>query len=277
LVAVHSNLRNAGRISKRYPGVKVAASEDEILNDPSIQFVASALSRSAGATRASGSSARARLLSEPARHHHSGQACRGPPGGQRTNVCSPSCTPNGLRLGLRFQGGETGEGWRHRKGGSDRETWLASGEREDPPRSGFGIRPATAASCATSIRTRRTSSCITPDRLWRNVTASQIGNVNYPHHPKFQDVWRHDAARNGGLDTVRVDWFTPMAWEYGATDRLFILGTEGYIRIAEVCGICRGAGAAITCSWWTKEEGARIWTAARWCCRFRAPQFGGHM
>jgi predicted dehydrogenase len=43
LVAVHSNLpATLAEFQKRYPGVKVAASEDEILNDPSIQLVASA-------------------------------------------------------------------------------------------------------------------------------------------------------------------------------------------------------------------------------------------
>src|SRR5580700_2589247 len=43
LVAVHSNLpETLADYQKRYPGVKVAASEDEILNDPSIQLVASA-------------------------------------------------------------------------------------------------------------------------------------------------------------------------------------------------------------------------------------------
>src|ERR1700678_2841769 len=43
LVAVHSNLAETlAEYRKRYPGVKAATSEDEILNDPSIQLVASA-------------------------------------------------------------------------------------------------------------------------------------------------------------------------------------------------------------------------------------------
>lgn len=43
LMAVYSNLpSNLAAFQKRYPGVKAAATEEEIFNDPSIQLVASA-------------------------------------------------------------------------------------------------------------------------------------------------------------------------------------------------------------------------------------------
>ena len=62
-----------------------------------------------------------------------------------------------------------------------------------------------------------------------DVVASQVANVNYPSHPKFQDFGDMMLRGNRGAGYVRVDWFTPGGLGVWGDGRLFILGTEGYI------------------------------------------------
>jgi predicted dehydrogenase len=63
------------------------------------------------------------------------------------------------------------------------------------------------------------------------VVSSQVGNVNHPQHPLFEDFG--DAVLRGdkGTGYVRVDWFTPDGLNTWGDGRLTILGTEGYIEI----------------------------------------------
>jgi predicted dehydrogenase len=69
------------------------------------------------------------------------------------------------------------------------------------------------------------------------VTASQIANVNHPSHPKFQDFGDMMLHGNGGAGYVRVDWFTPDGLGTWGDGRLFILGTEGYIELRKYVDI----------------------------------------
>jgi len=75
------------------------------------------------------------------------------------------------------------------------------------------------------------------------VTASQIANVNHPNHPKFQDFGDMMVHGNGGAGYIRVDWFTPNGLGVWGDGRLFILGTEGYIELRKYIDIAgRPAG-----------------------------------
>lgn len=72
-----------------------------------------------------------------------------------------------------------------------------------------------------------------------DVTASQIANVNHPDKPEFQDFGDMMLHSNSGTGYVRVDWFTPNGLGVWGDGRLFILGTEGYIELrkyADVAG-----------------------------------------
>lgn len=64
-----------------------------------------------------------------------------------------------------------------------------------------------------------------------DVVASQIGNVNHPQYPKFEDFGDVMLSGNGGAGYIRVDWFTPDGLNTWGDGRLTILGTEGYIEI----------------------------------------------
>ncbi len=70
-----------------------------------------------------------------------------------------------------------------------------------------------------------------------DVTASQVSNVHYPQYPKFQDFGDVMLHGNGGAGYVRVDWFTPDGLGVWGDGRLFILGTDGYIELRKYVDI----------------------------------------
>ena len=63
------------------------------------------------------------------------------------------------------------------------------------------------------------------------VVASQTGNFNNTDHPRFEDFGDMTAVGDGGTGYVRVDWFTPDGLGVWGDGRLFLLGTEGYIEL----------------------------------------------
>jgi predicted dehydrogenase len=69
------------------------------------------------------------------------------------------------------------------------------------------------------------------------VTAAQIANFNHPQHPEFQDFGDMMLHGEGGAGYVRVDWFTPDGLETWGDGRLFILGTNGYIELRKYVDI----------------------------------------
>jgi len=64
-----------------------------------------------------------------------------------------------------------------------------------------------------------------------NVVASQIGNVNHPQYPLFEDFGDVMLSGNGGAGYLRVDWFTPDGLNTWGDGRLTILGTEGFMEV----------------------------------------------
>jgi predicted dehydrogenase len=74
------------------------------------------------------------------------------------------------------------------------------------------------------------------------VTASQIANANHPDKPNFQDFGDMLLHGNGGTGYVRVDWFTPNGLGTWGDGRLFILGTEGYIEVRKYADIAGRKG-----------------------------------
>ncbi|MDR0502491.1 MAG: Gfo/Idh/MocA family oxidoreductase [Treponema sp.] len=62
------------------------------------------------------------------------------------------------------------------------------------------------------------------------VTSSQVANYNHPEYPELEDFG--DAALfgdNGATHYFRVDWFTPDGLQMWGDGRSFILGTDGFI------------------------------------------------
>jgi predicted dehydrogenase len=75
-----------------------------------------------------------------------------------------------------------------------------------------------------------------------DVTASQIANVNHQDKPKFQDFGDMMLHGNGGAGYVRVDWFTPDGLGTWGDGRLFVLGTEGYVELRKYVDIAGRKG-----------------------------------
>ena len=64
-----------------------------------------------------------------------------------------------------------------------------------------------------------------------DIVASQVGNLNHPQYPRFEDFGDVMVRGNGGTGYVRVDWFTPDGLNSWGDGRLTILGTDGFIEI----------------------------------------------
>lgn len=63
------------------------------------------------------------------------------------------------------------------------------------------------------------------------VLMSQVGNVHHPEAPSFEDFGDVMLKGNGGTGYIRVDWFTPNGLDTWGDGRLTILGTDGYIEV----------------------------------------------
>ncbi len=69
------------------------------------------------------------------------------------------------------------------------------------------------------------------------VVASQVANVKHKEHPKFQDFGDMMLRGDKGFGYVRLDWFTPDGLGTWGDGRLFILGTEGYMELRKYVDI----------------------------------------
>lgn len=72
------------------------------------------------------------------------------------------------------------------------------------------------------------------------VVGSQTGNLAHPKYPKFEDFGDMMISGNGGTGYVRVDWYTPDGLSTWGDGRLFVLGTEGYIELRKYINVASG-------------------------------------
>jgi predicted dehydrogenase len=73
-----------------------------------------------------------------------------------------------------------------------------------------------------------------------NVLMSQVGNVHHPDKPLFEDFGDVMLSGNGGTGYIRVDWFTPDGLDTWGDGRLTILGTDGFIEVRKNTDIASG-------------------------------------
>jgi predicted dehydrogenase len=74
------------------------------------------------------------------------------------------------------------------------------------------------------------------------VVASQVANVRHKDRPKFQDFGNMMLHGNAGFGYVRLDWFTPQGLGTWGDGRLFILGTDGYIELRKYVDVAGHPG-----------------------------------
>lgn len=75
-----------------------------------------------------------------------------------------------------------------------------------------------------------------------SVVASQIGNVHHPQHPDFEDFGDVMLRGDGGMGYIRVDWFTPDGLSTWGDGRLTIIGTDGFIEVRKNCDVAGRPG-----------------------------------
>jgi predicted dehydrogenase len=222
---------------RRYPDTKAAQSEDEILNDPSIQLVASAAIPDL----------RAPLGIRVMQHGKDYLADK--PGittleqlaDVRTAVAATKKmfaimyserleVKAAVKAGELIQEGAIGKVVQtiniapHKVTPASRPEWFWQKKRFGGILCDIGSHQADQFVYYTGSTTA-------------DVAASQVANVNHKDHPEFEDFGDMLMHGNGGFGYVRVDWFTPERLPVFGDGRLFVLGTEGYIELRKYIDI----------------------------------------
>ncbi|NND09241.1 MAG: Gfo/Idh/MocA family oxidoreductase [Saprospiraceae bacterium] len=222
---------------KRYPDVKVASGEDEILDDDSIQLIASAsipadraplgiramkhgkdfMADKPGIISLEQLTEVRRVQKETSRIYSIMYSERL---GNRATVKAGELVRAGA-IGKVVQTIGTGP---HRMRAASRPDWFF-----DPVKFG-GI--------LTDIGSHQADQFLFfTDSTEAEVVASQIGNINNQQYPGFEDFGDMMVRGNGGTGYFRIDWFTPDGLNTWGDGRLIILGTEGYIELRKYADI----------------------------------------
>ena len=243
LAAFYTTLPKAiADFKKIYPDARLATSEDEILNDPSIQLVASA----------SIPNLRAPLGIRVMRH------------GKDFLSDKPAVTTLEQLAEVRTVSAETGRmfaimyserlevraavqaGYMIKDGAIGKVVQtinIAPHQVNAPSRPDWFWDPAQYGGILCDIGSHQADQFVYyTGSTHAEVTASQIANVNHSDHPKFQDFGDMMLHGNGGAGYVRVDWFTPDGLGTWGDGRLFILGTEGYIELRKYIDVAGRPG-----------------------------------
>jgi len=80
------------------------------------------------------------------------------------------------------------------------------------------------------------------DSTSASIVASQVGNIHHPEFPLFQDFGDVMLRGDGGMGYIRVDWFTPDGLNTWGDGRLTILGTDGFIEVRKNCDVAGRPG-----------------------------------
>src|SRR5512133_1026807 len=75
-----------------------------------------------------------------------------------------------------------------------------------------------------------------------SVSYSQTGNFNIPDYPKYQDFGDMLVRSDHATGYIRIDWFTPDGLATWGDGRTFLLGTDGYIEMRKYIDIAGRPG-----------------------------------
>ena len=224
---------------KRFPNVKMVATQDEILNDPSVQLVLSSqianeraplgvramkhgkdfLSDKPGITTLEQLAQVRKTIAETKRIYailysellevraavYAGELVR--QGAIGKVIQTINIAPHQIFQG----GGDAG-------GGAQRPEWFWNPEQYGGILCDIGSHQVEQFLYYTGSKQAE-------------VVEAQIANVRHPNRPSFQDFGDMVLRGDRGFGYVRLDWFTPDGLGTWGDGRLFILGTDGYIEI----------------------------------------------
>lgn len=237
-----SDSKQIATFQARYPGAKLARSEDEILNDKAIKLVCSAAIPSlraplgirvmkAGKDYLSDKAAVVTLkqLAEVRKAIKETGRKYGIMYSERLEV------PAAVMAGQLVHDGAIGK--------VIQTINLAPHRLAAPSRPDWFWDTATNGGILTDVGSHQADQFVYLTGSKRaHVVASQTGNFGHPDHPQFQDFGDMVVNGDGGTGYVRVDWFTPDGLPTWGDGRLFILGTEGYIELRKYVDIAGRPG-----------------------------------
>jgi predicted dehydrogenase len=228
--------------TKRYPKVKVAKSEEEIIEDTSIQLVASA---SIPVERAP-LGIRVMLAGKDFMADKPGivtlaQLKEVKKVQQKTGrifsimYSERLGNPASVKAGELVQAGAIGKVVQtigmgpHRMTPASRPEWFF-----DPARAGGVLCDIGSHQCDQFLYYTNSKQAA--------VSYSQIGNFNTTKYPEYQDFGDMTVRSPHATGYIRIDWFTPDGLATWGDGRIFILGTEGYIEMRKYIDIAGRKG-----------------------------------
>lgn len=232
LVAVYAKEQDLlQRFTRRYPDAKVASSEQEILEDPSIQLIASA----------SIPVERAPLGIKAMQHGKDYMADK--PGittleqlaevrkvqketGRIYSIMYSErlSNPATVQAGELVKSGAIGKVVQtigmgpHRMRADSRPEWFFELDKFGGILTDIGSHQCDQFLFFTGSKKAE-------------VLSSQVGNVGNAQYPEFEDFGDMHVVGDEGTGYIRIDWFTPDGLNTWGDGRLTILGTEGFIEL----------------------------------------------
>ncbi|MGI6338184.1 MAG: Gfo/Idh/MocA family protein [Bacteroidales bacterium] len=223
--------------TKRYPNVKVAGSEEEILDDSSVQMVASAsipvdraplgirvmkagkdfMADKPGIVTLSQFKEVKKVQEQTKRIYSIMYSERL---GNPVSVKADELIRSGA-IGRVIQTIGLGP---HRMNPSTRPDWFF-----DPGKAGGILCDIGSHQCDQFLFYTRSTEA--------EVALSQIGNFNTVSYPAYQDFGDMIVRSPNASGYIRIDWFTPGGLATWGDGRTFILGTDGYIEMRKYIDI----------------------------------------
>ena len=228
--------------TRRYPDVKTARSEEEILEDRSIQLVASAsipvdraplgirvmqagkdyMTDKPGIVTFEQFELVKRVQKETSRIYSIVYSERL---GNRASVVAGDLILSGA-IGKVVQTIGLGP---HRMNPATRPDWFF-----DPDKAGGILCDIGSHQCDQFLYYTNSGEA--------EVSFAQTGNFNTPGYPRYQDFGDMSVRSPHATGYIRIDWFTPDGLSTWGDGRTFILGTDGYIEMRKYVDIAGREG-----------------------------------
>jgi len=228
--------------TKRYPNVKVAGSEEEILGDDSVQLVASAsipVDRAPLGIRVM-KAGKDFMADKPGIVTLSQFKEVKKVQKQTKRIYSIMYSerldnPASVKAGELIRDGAIGKVVQtiglgpHRMNPSTRPDWFF-----DPGKAGGILCDIGSHQCDQFLFYTGSTEA--------DVALSQIGNFNTVNYPAYQDFGDMIVRSPNASGYIRIDWFTPGGLATWGDGRTFILGTDGYIEMRKYIDIAGRKG-----------------------------------
>ncbi len=225
------------QFTKRYPDVKVAQSDNEIIDDPSIQLVASAaipVERAPIGIRVM-KAGKDYMADKPGivtfeQYHEVKKVQKETKRIYSITYSERLANPASVKAGELVKAGAIGKVVQliglgpHRMRPDSRPNWFF-----EPEKAGGILCDIGSHQCDQFL--------FYTDSKEAEVSFAQTANFNIPEYPNYRDFGDMSVRSKHATGYIRIDWFTPEGLGTWGDGRTFILGTEGYIEMRKYVDI----------------------------------------